>query len=70
MSPDRTSERLVATAVAGAIALNFPFLYLCSGGRAVLGIPALFLYLFIVWPALIALVALIIRGHRGEPPGD
>jgi hypothetical protein len=69
MTPDRASERLVAVAVAGAIALNFPFLFLFSGGREVFGIPALFLYLFVVWPVLIALLALIIHARPGGPPG-
>jgi hypothetical protein len=80
MNPDRTSERLVAVALAGAVALNFPFLYLFGAGRSVFGIPALFLYLFIVWPVLIALLALIIharprpgrdsgRDEAGDPPG-
>jgi hypothetical protein len=56
----RTRERLVGTALAGSVALGFPFLYLVSGAGAPLGIPSLFFYLFIVWAGLIALVALII----------
>jgi membrane protein implicated in regulation of membrane protease activity len=76
MNADRTSERLVAVALAGAIALNVPFLYVFGAGPGALGIPALFLYRFVVWPVLTALLALIIRRRRdgrhdggGDPPG-
>jgi hypothetical protein len=56
----RTRERLVGVALAGAVALNFPLLWLASGAGWPLGIPALYLYLFLVWAGVIALVALII----------
>ena len=56
----RTRERLVGSALAGSVALNFPLLELVSGAGEPLGIPSLFLYLFLVWAGLVALVALII----------
>jgi hypothetical protein len=55
----RTHERLVGVAIAGAIALNYPILYLVSG-------PALFVYLFGVWAGIIALLAIVARGG-GRP---
>jgi hypothetical protein len=56
---DRTRERLVGVALAGAIALNFPLLYLFSG-------PGLYLYLFGAWAGIIALLAAIAHGG-GRP---
>jgi hypothetical protein len=62
----RINERLVGVALAGGIALNFPLLYLFSGHGRVLGIPVLFLYLFLVWGGIIGLVALSLRSSRRE----
>jgi hypothetical protein len=62
----RTRERLVGVALAGAVALNFPLLYLFSGAGDPLGIPSLFFYLFLVWAGIIALVAFIIA-KDGRP---
>jgi hypothetical protein len=62
----RTRERLVGVALAGAVLLNFPLLYLFSHAGPVLGMPGLFVYVFLVWALLVALVALIIHA----PPGS
>jgi hypothetical protein len=72
----RTRERLVGVALAGAVALNFPLLYLFGGPGKFFGIPVLYLYVFGIWAALIGLVGLTIHtpprdragGTRGEPP--
>lgn len=70
---ERTGERLVGLALAGAVALNYPLLPLFSGAGTFLGIPSLYFYLFFVWAALIGLMALVTRprGRRGaSAPGD
>lgn len=54
----RRRERLVALVVLGALALNYPLVALFSHVKLLLGIPLLYLYLFVVWLALIALIAL------------
>jgi hypothetical protein len=75
----RIGERLVGLALAGVVALNYPLLYLFSGRGTLFGIPSLYLYLFAVWVALIALMAAIMRPRAGrhaggeasgEPPRD
>jgi hypothetical protein len=78
----RIGERLVGVALAGAVALNYPLLYLFSGSGTVFGIPSLYLYLFLVWAALIGFMAAIMRPRigadrsvlteedAGEPPRD
>jgi hypothetical protein len=73
----RIGERLVSLALAGTVALNYPLLYLFSGAGTVFGIPSLYFYLFVVWVALIGLMAAIMRpraspgrGATGDPPHD
>jgi hypothetical protein len=64
---ERTGERLVGLALAGVVALNYPLLYLFSGGM-LFGVPSLYVYLFLVWAALIGLMAVIVGApHK---PGD
>lgn len=59
-------DRLVGLFIAGAFLLNPPILNLVGG--TLFGWPALFLYLFGVWGALIVLTALVIeRGGAGSP---
>lgn len=72
---ERTGERLVGLALAGAVALNYPLLHLFSGAGTLLGIPSLYFYLFFVWAALIGLMAVIMRarpqaGRDGAAAGD
>jgi len=68
---NRTSERLIALTIAGALALNYPLLQLFDSTRLVLGVPVLFMYLFFVWALLIALAALVLdppsRRARKDP---
>ncbi len=63
----RTRERLIALALAGALALNFPLLDLFDRAALLLGVPVLFLYLFGAWAALIGLTALITDRPRRRP---
>lgn len=60
---ERTGERLVGLALAGAVALNYPLLHLFSGAGTLFGFPSLYFYLFFVWAALIGLMALIVHAR-------
>jgi hypothetical protein len=55
--PSRTRELLVALFVLGAALLAPPLLIIFNNATRILGVPTLYLYLFAVWGALIALVA-------------
>jgi len=54
-------QRLVALFALGWLLLGYPVLALFNQGGTVLGIPVLFAYLFGVWAALIALMALVVE---------
>ncbi|MEO5355040.1 MAG: hypothetical protein H7835_17775 [Magnetococcus sp. XQGC-1] len=56
----RPKERLLALAVLGGLALNYPLLSLFNREELVLGIPVLFLYLFGFWVLFLLLIALIV----------
>ncbi len=58
---DRRGQRLAAVFLFGAIALNFPILRLVSARGALFGIPVIYLYLFLVWAVVIALMAAVIE---------
>lgn len=73
MLPTRKrNERLVALVIFGALALNYPLLFLFGGTALLFGIPVSYLYLFLAWGGFIALVALIIEGqpHRQTSAED
>ena len=53
----RRRERLVALALLGLLALNYPLVALFNHTTLVLGIPLLYLYLFVAWLVVIVLVA-------------
>jgi len=66
-------DRLVGLFVAGVVLLDPPLLNLVGG--TLLGIPSLYLYLFVVWALLIAAVAIAMRSSgapddptTGRPP--
>ncbi len=54
-------QRLIALAIVGVLLFNYPILALFDQDRTVLGIPMLYLYLFLVWAALIWLMAVLIE---------
>jgi hypothetical protein len=62
----RVGERLVALLLAGVAALNFPLLFLFGDSGHLAGIPALYVYLFLVWLLLAAGTAFALRKR---PPG-
>jgi hypothetical protein len=60
-------ERLVALALVGFLAMNYPLLQLVDHGRIWFGVPLLYFYLFLVWALFILLVALVLEeGLRRE----
>ena len=60
-APSRTRELLVALFLLGVILLAPPVLLIFNKPTRILGIPSLYFYLFAVWTALIALVALTVE---------
>ncbi|MBF0161587.1 MAG: hypothetical protein HQL88_04790 [Magnetococcales bacterium] len=69
MSPyKRHKERLLALTLLGGLALNFPLLSLFSRDDFILGIPVLYLYLFLFWVLFVVLIALIVR-HKPMEKG-
>jgi hypothetical protein len=58
------NERLVGLFLLGLALFNYPLLALFDAPRLVLGVPLLYLYLFVAWAAVIAIVAVVL--HRTE----
>lgn len=56
-----TGQRLVALFLLGWVLVNYPILSVFDVDRVWLGIPAIYLYVFGVWAAMIALMAWIIE---------
>jgi hypothetical protein len=56
-----TGQRLVALFLLGWVLVNYPILSVFDVDRVWLGIPAIYLYVFGVWAAVIALMAWIIE---------
>ena len=59
--PNRTPERLVALFVLGVVLMVPPMVEVFNRPVRVLGIPVLYLYVFVAWGALIVLVAATVR---------
>jgi hypothetical protein len=53
--------RLTATAALALVLFNFPFLGVFDSDALVAGLPVIWVYLFVVWSAMIALVAWVVR---------
>lgn len=64
LRPNRTHERLVALFLLGVLLFTPPVLALFNNATRVLGLPALYLYLFAAWAAVIGLAAL--AAERGS----
>lgn len=56
-----TGQRLLALFLLACLLLNFPLLSLFSTDGMVWGIPLLYVYLFLAWALLIALMAFVIE---------
>jgi hypothetical protein len=70
-----TGDRLIALFLFGLLLLMPPMMGIFNVGTLVLGIPLLYLYLFVVWMLVVLLVALILRngteaGDDGGPGSD
>jgi hypothetical protein len=63
--PSVKGQRLVALFLLGCLLFNYPLLDLYSHGGEVFGIPLLYVYVFGVWAAFIALMALVVE-MRGD----
>ena len=57
-------QRFVALCMLGMLLFNYPILALFNVSGTLLGIPALYAYMFIAWAALIALMAWIAESGR------
>jgi hypothetical protein len=64
--PSRTHELLLGLFLLGALLFAPPLLIVFNRASLGLGIPTLFLYLFGVWSALIALVTLAVERRRAS----
>ena len=62
-------DRFVALFFLGFFLFNYPFLAAFNQPRLVLGVPLLYLYLFVAWGVVIALAALNAAGSDGPPGG-
>jgi hypothetical protein len=65
------NERLVALLLLGLFLFNYPLLKMFNESTLVLGVPKLYLYLFVAWAGMIAGAALILRvteSDGGEEP--
>jgi len=61
---DVRGQRLAALCLLGFLLFSYPLLAVFNVQGTVLGIPVLYAYFFVVWAALIALMALVIE-RRG-----
>ena len=61
MDEGRTPTRLIVLAVVGFMLFNYPLLRVADVPVLVLGVPLVWLHVFVVWAVLIVLVALTTR---------
>jgi len=61
--PTLKGQRLVALFLLGCLLFNYPLLSLFANDLRAWGIPLIYVYLFVTWAVLIAVMALIIE-HR------
>ena len=57
-------QRLVALCLLGTLLFNYPILALFNVSGMVLGVPVLYVYMFIAWAALIAVMAWLAESGR------
>jgi hypothetical protein len=65
----QSREQIIILFVVGALALNYPILALFDHRVLPLGIPLLYLYLFVLWLTVIVLTAFIAE-HAGVRNDD
>jgi hypothetical protein len=57
-------QRFVALCLLGTLLFNYPILALFNVSGMVLGVPVLYVYMFIAWAALIAAMAWLAESKR------
>ena len=57
-------QRFVALCLLGTLLFNYPILALFNVSGTVLGVPVLYVYMFIAWAALIAVMAWLAESKR------
>jgi len=64
----QSREQIIILFVVGTLALNYPLLALFDHRVLLAGIPLLYLYLFVLWLAIIVLMAVITEraGSRND----
>lgn len=62
----RQNDRIVTLVIVAALAFNFPLLSVFGSSALLLGIPVLYLYLFIAWAVLIGLVRAVMKNPRAK----
>lgn len=63
-------RRLVGLFLLGMLLFNFPLLHLFNRPVLALGVPILYLYLFIAWSLIIFLILMISRSKPDTPSTD
>ncbi len=63
-----TGERTIGIFLLGLVLLFPPFLTVFNRPAMIAGVPVLYLYLFVAWGLVIALIAVVVERHR--PPAD
>ncbi len=61
MRRNKWGQRLIALGCLGFLLFNYPLLGLFDSARTIGGVPLLDAYLFVVWAALIGLLALVVE---------
>ncbi len=58
------SQRLVALFLLGGLLFNYPLLAVFNVAGEAFGIPALYVYIFLAWALMIALLAIVVERSR------
>ena len=59
--PHINQQKLVALFILGAVLFNYPILSLFNNAGSVLGVPVIYVYIFVAWAGVIGLVAWIVE---------
>lgn len=66
----QSKESIVILFISAALALNYPFLDLFDQGWMPFGIPSLYLYLYLIWLVIIALLIVVVERSEVREPGQ
>ncbi len=59
------NERLVALFLLGLLLFNYPLVAMFNAAATLLGLPLLYLYLFVAWGTIILIGALVMKRTEG-----